>query len=147
MHDIDPEALTLVYALGQKLLKAGNLPYTIARTLALWDALQGAHFVVLTITTGGLAAMRHDLEIPEKHGVYQSVGDTVGAGGLARALRNIPVVVDIARHMEALCPDAWLLNYTNPMTTLCRAVTRETGIKTIGLYEPAQPGADRQPTP
>jgi alpha-galactosidase/6-phospho-beta-glucosidase family protein len=133
LHDIDPEALSLVYTLGQKVVEAGNLPYTIGRTLALEDALQGAHFVLLTITTGGLEAMHHDLEIPEKYGVYQSVGDTVGPGGLARALRNIPVVVDIARCMEALCPDAWLLNYTNPMTTLCRAVTRETGIRTIGL--------------
>ena len=77
--------------------------------------------------------MRHDLEIPERHGIKQSVGDTVGPGGIMRALRNIPVLVDIARDMEELCPDAWMLNITNPMTTLCRAVTRETTIKTVGL--------------
>ena len=70
--------------------------------------------------------MRHDLEIPERHGIKQSVGDTVGPGGIMRALRNIPVLVGIARDMEELCPDAWMLNITNPMTTLCRAVTRET---------------------
>ena len=61
------------------------------------------------------------------------MGDTVGPGGINRALRNIPVLVGIARDMEAVCPDAWMLNITNPMTTLCRAVTRETAIKTVGL--------------
>ncbi|MBV8950516.1 MAG: hypothetical protein JOZ99_06560, partial [Actinobacteria bacterium] len=63
----------------------------------------------------------------------QSVGDSVGPGGISRALRNIPVLVGIARDMEELCPDAWLLNITNPMTTLCRAVTRTTSVKTVGL--------------
>ena len=77
--------------------------------------------------------MRHDLEIPERHGIRQSVGDTVGPGGVMRALRNIPVFLDIARDMEELCPDAWMLNLTNPMTTICRAVTRETSLKTVGL--------------
>ena len=78
-------------------------------------------------------SMRHDLEIPERHGIKQSVGDTVGPGGIMRALRNIPVLVGIARDMEEVCPDAWMLNITNPMTTLCRAVTRETDVKTVGL--------------
>ena len=77
--------------------------------------------------------MRHDLEIPERYGIRQSVGDTVGPGGISRALRNVPVLVGIARDMQEICPDAWLLNLTNPMTALCRAVTRETPIKTIGL--------------
>jgi alpha-galactosidase/6-phospho-beta-glucosidase family protein len=133
LHDIDPDALELVHALGQKIVQAVGAPLSIEKTAHLDEALAGAGFVILTITTGGLEAMRHDLEIPARYGVYQPVGDTVGPGGLARALRNIPVVVEIARRMEGLCPEAWLLNYTNPMTTLCRAVTRETGIKTIGL--------------
>ena len=60
--------------------------------------------------------MRHDLEIPERYGIRQSVGDSVGPGGIIRALRNIPVLLDIARDMDELCPDAWLLNLTNPMT-------------------------------
>lgn len=133
LHDIDPQALDLVYRLGLKIFDLGPLTLQITRTLDLDQALTGADFVVLTITTGGLDAMQSDLEIPEKYRIYHSVGDTVGPGGLARALRNIPVVVDIARRMEYLCPKAWLLNYTNPMTTLCRAVTRETNIRTIGL--------------
>jgi len=96
-------------------------------------ALAGADYVVVTISTGGFASMRHDLEIPERHGIKQSVGDSVGPGGIMRALRNIPVLVGIARDMEELCPDAWMLNITNPMTTLCRAMTHDTKIKTVGM--------------
>jgi alpha-galactosidase len=88
---------------------------------------------VVNISTGGFASMRHDLEVPARYGVMQSVGDTVGPGGIMRSLRNIPVFLDIARDIEQLCPDAWVLNLTNPMTAICRALTRETSVKTIGL--------------
>ena len=67
------------------------------------------------------------------NGQVAKLGDSVGPGGIMRALRNIPVLVGIARDMEELCPDAWMLNITNPMTTLCRSMTHETGIKTVGL--------------
>lgn len=137
LHDINLEAMEQMAALGRKIIgDAGN---TIRLTTAseLDDALEGANFVVLTITTGGLEAMRYDLEIPLRYGIYHSVGDTVGPGGLSRAMRNIPVVVDIAKRMAAICPNAWLLNYSNPMATLCRAVTKATKIRTIGLcHEP-----------
>jgi alpha-galactosidase len=133
LHDLNPEPLDIVHALGEKILGLVSGENTVEKTLSLDEALQDADFVILTITTGGLEAMRYDLEIPEKYGVFHSVGDTVGPGGLARSLRNIPVVLDIAHKIETICPDAWLLNYTNPMTTLCRAVTRETQVKTIGL--------------
>jgi alpha-galactosidase/6-phospho-beta-glucosidase family protein len=132
LHDIDPQALEAVHELGRKMV-AQRGQGSVERTLDLDEALRGADVVILTITTGGLEAMRHDVEIPEKYGVYQSVGDTVGPGGLARALRNIPVVAGLAQKMEQLCPRAWLLNYTNPMTTLCRSVTKTSGIRTIGL--------------
>jgi alpha-galactosidase len=77
--------------------------------------------------------MRHDLEVPARYGVKQSVGDSVGPGGIVRALRNIPVFLELARNMAEACPDAWLFNLTNPMTTICRSVTRETSVKTVGL--------------
>ena len=96
-------------------------------------ALQDADYVVVAIATGGLEAWRLDMEIPDKHGVRQTIADTVGPGGLSRGLRTIPVMVDIARDMERICPDAWLLNITNPMTTLTRAVSKETDIRCIGL--------------
>jgi len=96
-------------------------------------ALRDADYVVVAIAAGGLEAWRLDMEIPDKHGVRQTIADTVGPGGLSRGLRTIPVMVDIARDMERICPDAWLLNVTNPMTTLTRAVWKETGIRCIGL--------------
>jgi alpha-galactosidase len=94
--------------------------------------------VIVTITTGGLEAMRQDLDIPLRYGIYQSVGDTVGPGGWARALRNVPVVVDIAKTMEQVCPNAWMLNLTNPLTVLTRAVYKTTSIKAMGLCHELQ---------
>ncbi len=132
LHDIDAQALETVYSLGCAMVQQRGQG-RVERTLDLETALSGADFVILTITTGGLEAMRHDVEIPEKYGVFQAVGDTVGPGGLARALRNIPVVAALAQKMEQLCPHAWLLNYTNPMTTLCRTVSKTSSIRTIGL--------------
>jgi len=133
LHDIDPAALNLVYQVGQMAIETGSYECRLLQTGSLAEALQGADFVILTITTGGLETMRHDLEIPARYGIYQSVGDTVGPGGLVRGLRSIPVVVALARQMEIHCPGAWLLNYSNPMSTLTRAVTRETAVSTIGL--------------
>jgi alpha-galactosidase len=133
LHDIAPAALEDLQRLGRKIMAATGANFAVEATTDLAEALRGAEFVIVTITTGGLEAMRHDLDIPRKYGIYQSVGDTVGPGGLARALRNIPVLVEIGRAMERLCPDAWLLNLTNPMTTLTRALTRVTNLKVVGL--------------
>jgi alpha-galactosidase len=77
--------------------------------------------------------MAVDLDIPARYGIRQSVGDTVGPGGINRSLRNIPVLVGVAEDMGKICPDAWLLNITNPMTCLTRAVCRQTAVKTVGL--------------
>ena len=133
LYDIDPEAVKLTARAARRCVRQAGARFKVETTGSRREALRGADFVILTISTGGLEAMRHDLEIPYRYDIYQPVGDTVGPGGLARALRNIPVVVDIARAMERHCPRAWLLNYTNPMTTLCRAVTRVTSVRTIGL--------------
>ena len=107
--------------------------FRVKATMNKTTALRGADYVILTITTGGYDSMEHDLAIPYKYGVWQPVGDTTGPGGLSRALRNIPVVTDLARRMERLCPDAWLLNITNPMSVLTRCVGRETDIRAVGL--------------
>lgn len=96
-------------------------------------ALSGSDAVVLCISTGGLDAMEHDIEIPKKYGIYQPVGDSTGPGGISRTLRNVPVVASIARKMERLCPDAWLLNLTNPMNQIVRTVYRTSKIKVAGL--------------
>jgi len=133
LHDIDPEPLEPVADFVRHVAKVRNVGMTVSTSLDRREALAGADFVVVTISTGGFASMRHDLEIPGRHGIKQSVGDSVGPGGVMRALRNIPVLVGIARDMEEICPDAWLLNLTNPMTTLCRGITHETNIKSVGL--------------
>jgi alpha-galactosidase/6-phospho-beta-glucosidase family protein len=133
LHDIDAEALDDMYEWGTKAIDRSNANLKLEKTLRLEEALEGADFVVLSISTGGLEATALDLEIPARHGIVQTVGDTVGPGGLFRGLRNIPVVVEIARAMEKSCPDAVLLNLTNPLTVLTRAVTKATSIRTVGL--------------
>jgi alpha-galactosidase/6-phospho-beta-glucosidase family protein len=133
LHDINDEALDDMYDWGAKALSQAKADLKLQKTLHLEDALEGADFVVLSISTGGLDATALDLEIPAKHGVVQTVGDTVGPGGHFRALRNVPVVVEMARTMERVCPDAVLLNLTNPLTALTRAVTKATSIRAIGL--------------
>ena len=133
LHDIDTGALDLLTRASERIVKQVGGSLSIAATADRADALRGATFVILCVSIGGLAAMRGDLTIPERYGVYQAVGDTVGPGGLARGLRFIPFAVRVAREMERLCPDAWLLNLTNPMTTICRGVARATSVRAIGL--------------
>jgi alpha-galactosidase len=133
LQDIDPAPLPKMEALAHKLDDAMGAKATVATTTDLGAALDGADFVLVCISTGGFRSMAVDLDVPAAHGITQTVGDTVGPGGINRALRNIPVLVGIGKAMEEHCPDAWLLNITNPMTCLTRSVCRETGIKTVGL--------------
>src|SRR5437588_2323665 len=133
LEHVNPEPLAPMADFVRHVVGLLGVDLTVSTTTSQREALAGADYVVVTISTGGFASMRHDLEIPEKHGIKQSVGDTVGPGGIMRALRNIPVLLGIARDMQELCDDAWLLNLTNPMTTLCRAVTRETNVQCVGL--------------
>jgi alpha-galactosidase len=133
LHDINGEALQDMYDWGTLALQETKADLKLEKTDLLEAALRDADFVVLSISTGGLDATELDLEIPARYGVVQTVGDTVGPGGLFRGLRNIPVVVDIARAMEKYCPHAVLLNLTNPLTVLTRAVTKATSIGAIGL--------------
>ena len=122
LHDLNPSALEDIQRYGRKAVSQAGTNFSIETTTDLERSLEGAEFVVVTITTGGLDTMAADLGIPEKYGIFQSVGDTVGPGGLSRALRNVPVMVGIARAMERQCPNAWLLNLTNPLTVLTRVV-------------------------
>ena len=132
LHDILADRLDLIHALGEKMLRDFQLDFHLEKKLALNEALQGADFVILTITTGRLEAMRPDLEIPARYGVKQSVGDTTGPGGLSRALRNIPVVAEIGRRVMEICPAALFLNYTNPMSVLTRTLSMQ-GVRVVGL--------------
>ena len=133
LEDIDADTLKITGPLVRKVVKASGRKFTIETTTSEAAALKGADYVILTISTGGFDTMEHDIAIPQKYGIYHAVGDTVGPAGISRGLRNIPVIVDIGKHMEKLCPNAVMLNYTNPMTSMSRALTRETSIPTIGL--------------
>ncbi len=133
LHDIDTDALALLARASQRIVEQAHSRIRITATADREDALRGARFVILCVAIGGLRAVHNDLAIPERYGISQPVGDTSGPGGLARGLRHIPFAVQVAREMERLCPGAWLLNLTNPMTTICRGVTRATAIRTVGL--------------
>ena len=102
-------------------------------------ALRGANYVVDAIQVGGYEPCTvTDFEIPKKYGLRQTIADTLGIGGIFRALRTIPVLFDFARDMEEVCPDAWFLNYTNRMAMLSGAMQRYTGVKTVGLCHSVQ---------
>lgn len=102
-------------------------------------ALRGADFVVNAIQVGGYEPSTViDFEIPKQYGLRQTIGDTIGIGGVFRALRTIPVMMAFARDMEAVCPDAWLLNYSNPMAMLTGAMLRHTSVRTVGLCHSVQ---------
>ena len=103
------------------------------------DALRGAHYVVNAIQVGLYDPCTiTDFEVPKKYGLRQTIGDTLGIGGIFRALRTIPVLEDFARDMRECCPDAWFLNYTNPMAMLTGYMQRYTGVKTVGLCHSVQ---------
>lgn len=103
------------------------------------NALRDANFVINAIQVGGYDPCTViDFEIPKKYGLRQTIGDTLGIGGIFRALRTIPVVADFARDMEEVCPNAWLLNYSNPMAMLAGYLQRYTGVKTVGLCHSVQ---------
>jgi alpha-galactosidase/6-phospho-beta-glucosidase family protein len=133
IEDINPASVSPMVDLAEHIARLRSIPLTATGTIDQRQALQDADFVVVAISTGGFASMRHDLDIPRRYGIQQTIGDTVGPGGITRALRNVPVLLGLAQDMEDICSEAWLLNVTNPMTVLCRAVTRETSIKTVGL--------------
>ena len=103
------------------------------------EALRGANYVVNAIQVGGYDPCTIiDFEIPKKFGLRQTIADTLGIGGIFRALRTIPVMQDFARDIEEVCPDAWFLNYTNPMAMLTGAMLRLTNVKTVGLCHSVQ---------
>ncbi|MBR6767028.1 MAG: alpha-glucosidase/alpha-galactosidase [Clostridia bacterium] len=103
------------------------------------EALRGANYVVNAIQVGGYDPCTIiDFEIPKKYGLKQTIADTLGVGGVFRALRTIPVMLDFARDMEEVCPNAWLLNYTNPMAMLTGAMLRLSNVKTVGLCHSVQ---------
>ena len=142
LMDIGADPLEFARRAVQKIVDLGNYPAKVEATLDREEALRGADYVVVTILAGGLDVWRKDIEIPKKYGIDINIGDTRGPSGIFRALRTIPVMLDIGRDMERLCPDATMLNYTNPMVMLCRSLQRETSIKVTGLCHSVQGTAE-----
>lgn len=138
LMDINPERLEFAKNSVQKIVELGGYPARVEATADRAKALEGADAVLVTILAGGTEVWRHDIEIPKQYGVDINVGDTRGVSGIFRALRTIPVMLDIARDVERLCPHATLLNYTNPMAMLCRAMQRQTKVKLTGLCHSVQ---------
>jgi alpha-galactosidase len=139
LHDIDPERLETAEAMARWTNGELGSRATFEAHLDRRAALEGCDFVVNMIQVGGHAATLIDFEVPKRYGLRQTIADTLGVGGIFRALRTIPVMLDIARDMDELCPDAWLLNYTNPMAMLCWATYAGSPIQRIvGLCHSVQ---------
>lgn len=122
LMDVDRERLDFIKSAVDRIVEAGSYPAQVVTTTDRAEALDGADGVLCTILVGGPQVFRHDVEIPMKYGVDINVGDTRGPSGIFRALRTIPVMLDICRDIDRLCPNATFLNYTNPMAMLCRAM-------------------------
>ena len=131
--DTDPEALSVAYNLAKKMVDAKDANIKVEQSTDRKDLLPNADIVITTIGVGGRRAWETDVLIPRKYGIYQPVGDTVGPGGLSRAMRMIPAMKEIAEDILKLCPDALFINYANPMTAICRALRKFTEIKVTGL--------------
>jgi alpha-galactosidase len=138
LMDIDAERLSFAQKSVARIVALGNYPARVEATMDRVAALQGADVVLCTILVGNTDVWRHDIEIPKKYGIDTNIGDTRGPSGVFRALRTIPVMLDIVKDMERHCPDALLLNYTNPMAMLCRAMGRESTIRLTGLCHSVQ---------
>jgi alpha-galactosidase len=143
LYDIDPKRLResrqMLDVLNQN-INAGRATITTHCGVASRKAaLRGADYVVNAIQVGGYEPSTViDFEIPRRYGLRQTIADTLGIGGIFRALRTIPVCLDFARDMEAVCPDAWFLNYVNPMAMITGAMLLGSGVKTVGLCHSVQ---------
>lgn len=116
--DINEKRLSYAYQGIMKIIEKGHYNAKVTYTMNRREALVGADGVVITILQGGVEVWRHDIEIPKKYGVDINVGDTRGPSGIFRFLRTAPVMLDIIRDVEELCPHAIVLNYSNPMAML-----------------------------
>jgi alpha-galactosidase len=138
LMDIDPGRLRNSRDLVQNIVDSRGLDAKVEVTTDRREAIRGADYLVTTFQQGGLDAYSFDIEIPKRYGVEQCVGDTVGPGGVFRALRTIPVLLELCDEVDELAPDALLLNYVNPMAANCWAVDRATGRPHVGLCHSVQ---------
>ena len=125
-----------------RIISRNRLTASVRSTTDRREALKGADYVVTMFQIGGTDAYKVDYEVPQRYGIDVCVGQCVGPGGVFRALRSIPVMIDLVRDMEELCPQAYLLNYVNPMAMLCTAIGRASRIRFVGLCHGVQTTLD-----
>jgi len=140
--DIDEKALEIAYLIAEKMIKAKDAHITLQRSTDRKKMFSGADAIVVTIAVGGRRAWEKDVFIPREYGIFQPVGDTIMPGGISRALRVIPQMVDIANDAAVIAPKAHFFNYSNPMAAICRAIRKATPVKVVGLCH-GVPGTTR----
>ena len=139
LFDIDAARLETSELVARRVAEALDAPAKITSTTDRRAALDGADYAINMIQVGGYEPCTvTDFEVPKQFGLRQTIADTLGIGGIMRGLRTIPVMLDMCADMEELCPDVWFLNYTNPMAINCRAVSRASSIRTVGLCHSVQ---------
>ena len=137
--DTDAERLSYAGRIFDRIVEAGGYEASCSLHSQVTEALPGAQFVIVSILVGGYEAIEAEIDIPMKYGVSQAIGDTLTPGGIMRCLRTLPVQTAIAQHIMALCPDALVLNYTNPMSMLCEGMLNAApGLNLVGLCHSVQ---------
>src|SRR6266567_7104086 len=131
LHDIDAERLAYAERATASIVRRTGAGHRVEASAERRPAVEGADYVINEIQVGGYRATRRDVEIPKKYGLRQTIADTIGIGGIFRGLRTIPVAVSLAEDMLRCCPEAYLLNYTNPMAMLPWAVYQGTGFSRV----------------
>ncbi len=141
--DIDADRLDLARGIAERLIALRGRHWRVSCSIDRREVLSRSDFVINTVEVAGLANIRLDYDIPLRYGVDQCIGDTIGPGGIFKALRTGPVWLDILRDCEELCPTAWVLNYSNPMSILTLAALQGTAMRTVGLCHSVQ-GSSQQ---
>jgi len=133
LMDVDPHRLEVMDTLCKQLVEREGAELEIESTTGRRESLTGADFVISAISVGGFDAWEKDIEIPARYGVYMPIADSIGPGGMMRAFRHIPPLVDVCRDLEKVSPNAWVFNYTNPATANCIAMRRASCIQVVSL--------------
>jgi alpha-galactosidase len=141
--DIDPSRLELARQIAERLVELSGKRWSVTASTERSDVLEGSDYVISSIEVAGLASVRFDYEIPMRYGVNQCIGDTIGPGGIFKALRTGPVWLEIVADVARLAPRAVVINYSNPMSILTLAAARSSGLEVVGLCHSVQ-GTSRQ---
>lgn len=131
--DIDAQRLELAHQIAEKLISVTGRNWTIEASTDRTKVISGTDYLVNTIEVAGMENVRHDFDIPMKYGVNQCIGDTIGPGGIFKALRTLPAWIDILKDTERLAPNALVMNYTNPMSLTCLTGLRASSLPIVGL--------------